>query len=370
LPRVGVSLGADWEVFGIGADLFILESSSSVVNIGDNAKLWAKPWKFLKITVGKFKDDTLRGKIGDTDFYDYTYAAGAEDDIFTRFSGNGQGALIGLTPIDGLFLGVLVNADGGFFTGAPSAENVWKKAQFGVGYALTDIAHVRVGFVGGLGAKVASDYKDDIGNYTWKNGAYVLDPDKEKAALKALTTGSPHDPSVIEAAFQLTAVEALNLDLGFKIPLAVTDTTLLGKDGKYQKAISVALAANFAAGDLGIWGRVDTSFAGKTTTDSRNSVNDPFALKVHVTPSYNLGFAKLGVDVGLGFTGNTTSKVAGKDVEAKDSGFGFGIGPWIQKGLGNGTIKAGLGFTSPTFVDGNSTGSLVLSIPIILEYGF
>jgi hypothetical protein len=417
-PRVGISAAADWGNIGIAADAFFLESANDVINLGDNAFIWAKPWDFLKISVGKFYDDTLRGTEDDEHFMDYTLAAGNKDNIFTRFKAEGgQGALISVTPFEGLFIGALVNADSfDADVKGSQAEQVWKQVQIGVGYKIPDIGHARLGYFGGLGnlkdpdplvppaspaPPTAWEWDESTGGYVPRSGGIPqAETDAYNEALKKygkamneyglaqinrmidLATGAVRAASNaprIEAAFNLTAIENLNVDLGVKIPFAITAHDYVG-DGQYQDPITVAVGANFTTGDFGIWGRIDTSFAGRVYDDADDLTDDytdiPFALQAHLKPFYNLGFATVGLNIGLGFTGDLTGKSNGDDWHGYNSDedsaatFSFGIGPWIQKDLSAGLIKAGLGFKFPTVLDGNNVSSFVFSVPIIVEFWF
>jgi hypothetical protein len=378
-PRVGFSVKGNAEQVGFHVDLFVLESgldgasTGDGIPVGDNAYIWAKPWNFLKVNVGKFKDDTLRGKFGDTNFSGgVTLSMGGEDDIFTRFSGDGLGAEVALTPIDGLYIGALVN--GGYFpvdSTAPDADHkeakyVYEKIQIGAGYEIANIGHARAQFVGGSGT-----------------AAIPI-----TAASASLPTA---DAPRVEVAFALTAVENLLIDLGAKIWFpatkisAPTATDLLATDtapsgASLTNPIGISLGAQYDLDAFSIFARIDTKVAGSYKADGGTEGSSGFYLNAHLVPSYNLGFAVVGADIGFQLNPEITSKMGGTSYTIDEGGVAFGLGAWIQKDLGNGLIKTGIGVQLPTTtgkvkippatVVTENKNPMILTIPVILEYSF
>jgi hypothetical protein len=366
-PRVGFSVIGNAKYAGFQADLFVLEggftasiegapSTVSVtetgkgVPVGDNAFIWVKPWDFLKVSIGKFHDNTLRGKFGDGNFdAGVTLGMYAEDQIFTRFrADSGLGAEVALTPIEGLYIGALVNA--GEFQGENlvEAKYVYEKIQVGAGYEIPNIGHARAQFVGG-------DGRVDEGGTA---------------------------PRVV-LAFALTAVENLLVDLGAKIWFPATkvldgatddpfDTTDAANGRSVTKPINISVGAQYDLDAFSIYGRIDTAIGGVDKDDDKETTTG-FALNAHLIPSYNLGFATVGAEIGLQINPEITSK-NGSSVTLDEGGLEVGLGLWIQKDVGNGLIKTGFGVQLPTEDHKPPTGAtksdLVFTIPVILEYSF
>jgi hypothetical protein len=377
-PRAGFSVKGDAEYVGFRADLFVLEGGLTAgggVPVGDNAYIWAKPWNFLKVNVGKFKDDTLRGKISDTTFSGgITLGMHAEDDIFTRFSGDGRGAEIALTPpIEGLYIAALVNA--GDFLGSDTreAKYVYEKIQVGAGYEIANIGHARAQFVGGSGLLP------------------TLDEDTFEDLAKGVVPTA--DAPRVEIAFALTAVENLLVDLGAKIWFPATkvlDRVLDNKTGEwiynepgdqnatttpdngasYTNPIGISVGATYDLDAFKIFGRIDTQIGASYKDDDNGEFKSGFYLNAHLEPSYNLGFATIGADIGFQLNPELTSD----DITLDEGGIEFGLGAWIEKDLGNGSIKTGIGVQLPTDAHKNddftTKNALVLTIPVILTYWF
>jgi len=353
--RVGVSLSGWSDYVGFNLDI----NGDDVWNIGagDFVSIWAKPFSsdILKLTVGKFNEDVLRGKIGQftsSDINDLYFGGKGNDDIFNRFQA-WKGFLISSAPIDGLFIGLLVKNDSADFL-APVA---YRKMQIGAGYNISGIGHVRAQYIGGWSGTYDLNSKDDMKYFT---------PPVTNAAGK-IDWKDADDPSRIEFAFALTAVENLLVDMGFKYFLPVT-VTGSGSEVKKSNGAQIALGVKYNIDAIGIGARFDMKGLGSgvTATGGYES-KDGIETAIRLTPSYNLGVAAIGLDFGATFVGESTD---GNGTGQKDQWSQMGFGAYVSKGLGNGQITAGVGYTLPKYGEDGANGSGVFQIPIILEYWF
>ena len=343
------------------ADLLDYLTEVSVpIGLTDNNNVWVKPFSndWLTIKVGSYNVDDLRGKITDhptNGFENFALAAGGEDDIFARFAARADspGAALYSKPVDPLFIGLHFKA--AHLPGITSEDyanetkliSMFRGIQAGIGYNIEGIGLARLQFIG--------------------------DPNK---------VGNP----VINGAFQLTAVENLNLDLGFKISLPYTvtkddNTNLLTSEAEktvINNGHGVSLGATYSNSGFSIFGRVDTVINGNyEEPDGVDPSYEGLLLKFLLTPSYDLGPAIVGLTFGLNLQGAST--MAG---EAEDQGLTdwsqIGFGAFVKKGFGNGAIVAGVGIKLPktygeTDVAKNGKQAnevTVVSIPVILEYSF
>jgi hypothetical protein len=387
----GNSIRVDFRIVGnaeyIGFGLNATAEQNRLMGNDDAAYIWAKPFSndFLKIKLGMLIEDELRGKIGTANntFDNFVlrrndaFGNEPEDRIFYRFRTfsydnetsvwNGKGAengrpgfLLSSQPIDPLFIGLLVvggnpGADQWPSWGvgsAMSAYDAWNYMQLGAGYKIEGIGHVRAQYIGGFVGTFDQDKKDDIAE---KDGTF--DADK---------------PARIEAAFALTAVEGLFVDLGGKFWLPITeDTGDKATTTKDSNGIQIALGATFRMEALAVAFRFDGAFASYNRVGDKDESLNGGNLDFRLNPSYDLDFATLGVVFGL------QTNVAGKGANSDDkqwddfkSTMRLGFGGYAQKGLGKGSIKAGLTFTTAELTDGKANGSTLFSIPVILEYAF
>ena len=340
------------------------------VAFDDFAEVWVKPIDWLRIDVGRFVNDTLRGKIGDDNWQHYTLRMSDPDAIFSRFRGpawdgtDGGGFLVSLTPVEGLFIGLGVpgmvsfRGSGTGFGSGRANETIeklgyaYQRIQAGIGYNIKDIGLIRAQFVG---SKPRVGLKED-GSFDISGGTIVAPK--------------------IEAAFAFTMIEGLVLDLGGKIPIAFSEWhEPVGiwdeepdprKGVTYQAPIQISLGAGFTAGDLDIKARVDTKLAGYVEPDNGLKTDLSPVVNFHLWPSYNLGFATLGVDVGLEIIGK--AKVDGEEIDKTD-GVRVGFGAWLKKSIGSCSVKGGLAYRVGTEVYGqNEHGAF--TIPFVFETSF
>jgi hypothetical protein len=350
------------------------------------ANVWVKPFSsdLLKVQVGLGKEDRLRGKIGSINGgFEYFGLPGSiygneEDAIFKRFQ-TGMGAIITSAPVEGLFIGVALDpayynttnnrTEGGIWNPwdgvmVGNAEYVYKHAQVGFGYDIADVGLARLQFVGG-----------------------TINRDNALAAIIA-GTGSPldlvDDTPRLEAAFALTSVEDLTLDIGLKFWFPAK-----GENSGYEvtatNGINASVGAAFSSGDFGINARIDTGFAGNGKykasvggTNMEGKQTLPFTLGARLAPSYNLGFATIGADLGLKISGATKSEATigstSVTTENKDETIDFGFGVFIKKGFSNGHIMAGLSLNLPRALNKDMPETkyrpAVFSVPVVLEYYF
>jgi hypothetical protein len=323
--------------------------------IGDNLNIWVKPFgsgsDILYLAVGKIVDGRFRG-LGsvDDDFHNYVGGTGSSGDpVFQRF--DASGALFISQPITGLSVyafikpgfdtldaipGIINNGVRGNDNGP--ASDTYKKIQTGFAYDISGIGLARAQWYGN-----------------------TMDYDSVSAAW---------NPARIEAAFKLTAVENLNLDIGVKIPIPVEEGSMT-----YHDNFQANLIGDFAAGDFKVGFGVLTGFGGRIGIDGVNKgAKLQSYAKITVIPSFYIAAidATVGGDIGFKAEGESESAVpatwgTGND----DQGVTFGIGAWISRDLGKGNIKTGLGYTFPKYGDNGTTGGVsYLTWPIILTASF
>ncbi|MDR0708242.1 MAG: hypothetical protein LBF60_10305 [Treponema sp.] len=262
--------------------------------------LWWKPIDQFKLDIGAARWAALRGPDTVDSFQGFTgLGVGDTEKIFPRFDTNTGntptkgGAILEITPIPNLFIGAAIvngtrgalkDENGTEITPAPPVPelaDVYKASQYAVGYNIDGIGLVRAGYFGTM------------------------------AAL----------PESIVAAFKLTAVEALGLDLGFTYSTneAITDAK--------KNNILIGLAVNYSIGETGV---VNFYTNAKFGGDGDVAGGEHPHLGVYLNPEINVGFANVGLGAGL-----ETS--LGADNSSK-----FGGDLYLAKAVGGSVIKGGL----------------------------
>jgi hypothetical protein len=383
-------------------------SEPSSIN-GGLVNIWAKPFgsDILYVQVGKYEYDEFRGKVGtDGDFHNLIGGPGKSPDrIFQRLNGNGSngGGLLLTKPISGLSIfadigpGWYTYKDGrAAVTGENGAQDIYKKIQAGIAYDISGIGLFRAQWVGNTMDITAGE------SATWRKvgsaiTASQVSGDPEDWELIA-GDANPYvfNPARIEAAFNLKAVEGLNLDLSVKVPIPVEKEILTDVKLVHQGNFQIGAAGEYKAGDFGVVLGLYGEFGGSTAIDVPDAVAESqadgyFSTKAKLAPSFDIivtpSFfvtaidATLGADVGFKVKGKDTipewldtaaeyARGQIKWVGAKESTT-FGFGGWIKRDLGKGYIKTGLAYQFPTYGAKGTVGKAsYLTWPIVLELSF
>ncbi|MDR1175461.1 MAG: hypothetical protein LBK83_08345 [Treponema sp.] len=359
-----------------------LNGNGGSVGTNDFAEIWAKPISWVRIDIGKFNIDNLRGKVGlDSEFNRFISGQGTSwapdpDAIFTRFqTGNGWHitATPDMIPIPGqLFFqfglgsnkteaGALGYYDGGWNPTAfvPGGDS-WASMQLGVGYEIPNIGLLfRVQYLGARSEPTITGEEEEEG-------------------------ADPYNPfgitaKKIEVAFAYTGMAdslGLTIDFGGKIPIPATK--IGGGDYTYMDPIKVALGASYAQNGIGVTAGLYFGLLGGYNNGKSGSEEDTatkgVTFDMHLIPSYDLSFGTVGLDVGLGIKGEGRSKKGAWSNDIEDGSTLFGIGAWLKQDLGKGHITYGAGFNFDTVV-GKAGGDDIykgtdIYIPIIVEYAF
>ncbi len=368
--RVGITVHAESENVGFALDMNADDYGNKGIGVHDFAHFWAKPWSWLEVKVGKTQDDTGRGNIAYGMFNWKRMGAGwtGEDVTFTRFGNGGggqaQGAILKVTPVEGLWIiGAFDVQDNG-----EAVSTFGNHAQYGVGYNIEGIGHIRAQYIGGE-------------NTTDCEGTLVA---KDQ----------------INAAFDLAAVENLYLTVGAYIPLHFNrgeiktttkgdlisksfsfDTeTGLPKQNKYESTsisdtipqVKLAVGASYKVATV----TFNAFFVGNLPNtlkdkDGNNIVTKDFNCQVGVGADVDLGNG-IGLVADVRFSSavsysnsSTTFKASGEEVV-------FLVG--ASKALTNGSI--GIGFQgdintviAENFTD-NSNTRFNWCIPVVISASF
>jgi hypothetical protein len=369
--RIGFSITGNTEFVGFALD--INGEAGDSVNVGDFASIWAKPFgsDLLKLTVGQFLEDTLRGKIDvDTGFENFVLGDLGKDAIFNRFASAGStyggapnGFMLSSAPIEGLFIGFMVNGD--IWANKTRAADAYRYMQIGAGYNIDGIGHIRAQYIGGYLGKDNDPTADDY------------DPAKDKK--------DKNKPARAEVAFALTAVDNLLVDIGAKIWFPVSG---YGKpdgappdESKKSYGIGLGLGADFRADAFSVKAELVGNMGAYDRDDNDDKSTEGMTFGLNLAPAYDLDFATIGLSLGMRMGGLGVKDEKGDKKEKPDPSWTqFGFGAFVQKALGNGHVKAGLAYTlAPTESTWNVAedkgkkgfnGHGTFSIPIILEYYF
>lgn len=399
-------------------------------------------YNLLKLTAGFFKEEELRGRIGASEFASWLVYSSSpnEDNIFQRFDAI-AGAHFKLEPLkwwDSPFNGLgIQGAFGSTAIGAPgnslrailnllnnedndtlqgvlpydeynpehdgdrkvSAADVYKAMQIALSYRIPNAGLARVQFIGN---------NRDVFRWAEQGGGKV---NTETKLVTGLQTNKNAD--IIEAAFLYDGLEGLQMDIGGKIPLLYTTKAdfivyprVMGTDGKvyqeeansthreytvqmpYVAALGVSWTPSFLNA-LNITFRADFSFGGKIESDEAGiQVTNGPIIDVWLMPSFDVApYIKAGVDIAFDIHTADTLIIKGqKPIPERTNSqeyIDFGIGPWLELGVGGGRVRTGVVVMipgTPRYKYNASyslltyspilTGDPVVSIPVSVTYSF
>jgi hypothetical protein len=338
----------------VGVDLGVLVQAAEFNQIG-NAKIWWRTNEFFKLHVGLGRVPFLRGKVeGSTGAYSYargrvtglTAPSGKNepilmindgDGIFSRFNLNKMGAILEITPVDGLFIGAAV-APGFKLNAGTEAEDVYKGIHLAAGYEIKDVGLFRVGFIGGSEKDGKTGNAGENWDFSW---------DKR-----------------VEAAFALTGITDLVADLGFKYSLHKHPGILDQPGFSLENPLYVAFGILYSGVEnlkLGL--ALDGHFAGTAKLENAATNDDTTTsapqIAFNIYPTYNIGFCDLGLDITYGIQLGDVHGVNDRQM------FGFGIHG--QKQYGHGNIRIGVYANAPMNEGQDEWG---LSFPVWVTYSF
>jgi hypothetical protein len=313
-PRARLNVAGDNADKTLGFEVRF-QTDGGTPAFGNQANIWAQPFKALQVKFGKYEVDTLRGKVElDTEFAPFVggtafvakplgphYLNNSADAIFSRFSygdayhGGGfttdtgadalRNVLFTITPIENLVIGVnLRNFDGSAKNdeGELSAVDQYRNFHIAAGYTIPNIGQARFGILG----------------------------------------GARESYSIVEAAFAYTGVKDLLLDLGAKFAVGGSDKGVKAE----TYAPKFALGAKYTLDKL----TVPAILNFETGADKSANKGDA-VINLYTEPVYNLGDYSVGGAVKFATT---------KDINE------FGIGAFGQKNLTGGWVRLGIGFNT------------------------
>ena len=384
-PRIRFDVRAVNDNLGLGLRLRLQAEGHTSIGVENFLQAWWSPLEWLRLDVGRFDNDRLRGKIGYDDMHSFTVLMHDQDAIFNRIRARG-GFMLSLSPIEGLLFTALLNGlnplvreghnydrpvgnEPGYrpqhhrpyfptLTFVPWENrfgngDMWRNAHVAAGYTIPNVGLVRVQYIGVIPQTP------------------TIDIDANKLDILPQAIVAPR----IEAAFAFTGIDGLILDIGGKVPLPIRES-FPNFTETWQSPFQVSLGTQYRIGGLEISGRVDARFAGERTVSNGNdetlgSLSFAPKVNVHLWPSFDFVAFRLILNAGLELIGETTTaENGGATTVIGDGGTRFGMGLSLQRiFLANFRVRGGVAYRFPTEVNGIHERG-VFTIPLLLEYSF
>ncbi len=234
------------------------DSTMGKLNSGDEANLWVKPLDIVKVSYGKYDNNTLRGDLCYGSWnWQRPNSAWIQGDEGLLMSGNGQtGLLAEITPMENFYVQALLPIT----DQVVKAGTTYKKIQAGFAYTVPGLVKVKGQYIGKGAGSVDAEYK--------VNGAVVTKDayDQAVAANTALsatgktqsgenvyaTTDTYYTVSKVdeadgnsncdlEAEIDVLAVEGLFAGVGFRYDVRKDGKT----NNKGEENMKVALGVSY-----------------------------------------------------------------------------------------------------------------------------
>jgi hypothetical protein len=333
-PRVGFTVAGSSDMVGFQADI---NADDGAISAGDQQKIWIKPAEGVLIQVGQAYDDTLRGNgtFGSFDWVRIGAGGAGEDFTFNRLD-TGKGFGVSYTTGDIFVFAAARNLGGA--KAVDLSKTLLKSTQEGFGYTIKDIGQIRVQLIGH--PEVAADAGGVDTTFSDANGDGIDDTYDGTDPVAAADAYQQ-----IQAAFKLTSIANLYLDLGLDYPTVADAAGYKTKITAYANYAMDKAKLHLLAGYIVPATGSDAPIIGGVGLDYALDDGLSFAADLR----YQNKFA-------AGNNDGLTNVFAG-----------------ITKGFSNGLIGVGLQYATilpTTFGVGNPDDNGGLLIPVRAEYWF
>ena len=234
-----------------GFNMGVYNDVTMSLSAGDEANLWVKPMDIVKVSYGKYDNNTLRGDVcyGSWNWLRPTSSWIAEDEGLLMSGNGGTGLMAEITPMEELYIQVMAPIT----TEQVKAGDTYKNLRAGFAYTVPGLAKIKAQYIGkGEGSKKNKVNGVEVTDAVFAqakadNAALVVGETEdgkkvysaEPAELEAKSDGNSNCD--IEAEVDVLAVEGLYAGVGLRYDVR--------KDGKENNAgeenMKVALGVSY-----------------------------------------------------------------------------------------------------------------------------
>ncbi|MBQ2571945.1 MAG: hypothetical protein II579_05710, partial [Treponema sp.] len=202
---------------------------------GDEANLWVKPLDIVKVSYGKYDNNTLRGDVCYGSWNWFRPSAWYAGDEGLLMSGNGDtGLMAEITPMEGLYIQALVPIT----KDSAKAGQTYKNLRGGFAYTVPGLVKIKGQYIG-KGAGSTDDKTETKKTYTaadWEIKADGTIGLKDGVTPTETTVKTPGEDGnsdcTLEAEVDVLAVEGLNVGVGFQYNVVKDADKKAGKNLK------------------------------------------------------------------------------------------------------------------------------------------
>ena len=224
-----------------GFNMGVYNDMDMALTAGDEANLWVKPLDMIKVSYGKYDNNTLRGDVcyGSWNWLRPTSSWIAEDEGLLMSGNGGTGLMAEITPMEELYIQVMAPIT----TEQVKAGTTYKNLRAGFAYTVPGLVKVKGQYIGKGEASEDVETAATAAEYGWVDD----DDDPTSAPTWGVVTAAAAASSekkdgnsncTLEAEVDVLAVEGLNVGIGFQYNV-VKDA-----DKKAGENLTKALAAS------------------------------------------------------------------------------------------------------------------------------
>jgi hypothetical protein len=221
------------------------------LSAGDEANLWVKPLDIVKVSYGKYDNNTLRGDVcyGSWNWLRPTSSWIAEDEGLLMSGNGGTGLMAEITPMEELYIQVMAPIT----TSQVKAGETYKNLRAGFAYTVPGLVKIKGQYIGKGKASKDVETAATAAEYGWKDD----DDDPATAPVWAVvnaakdassTTEDGNSNCTLEAEVDVLAVEGLFAGVGFQYNVIKDGDDLADK--AMDEAITKAVNAGKSEGDI------------------------------------------------------------------------------------------------------------------------
>ena len=286
---------------------------------GDEANLWVKPLDIVKVSYGKYDNNTLRGDVCYGSWNWFRPSAWYAGDEGLLMSGNGDtGLMAEITPMEGLYIQALVPIT----KDSAKAGQTYKNLRGGFAYTVPGLAKIKGQYIGKGKAKVDGEWEYADTKYTTLAEAVAAAEAAGDDADDVTVTVEPVEANsncTLEAEVDVLAVEGLFAGVGFQYNVV--------KDGNKSNAtedqMKIALGVSYQ-----VMPELKVSASGAFLTYyKKNDVKEDARFQAGVGVDYDLGD---GLSANADFRYKSPVKHDGKKEKDSDN-MAFSVG--VQKNV-------------------------------------
>ncbi|MBR4386499.1 MAG: hypothetical protein IKP51_08270 [Treponema sp.] len=263
-----------------GFNMGVYNDVSMNLSAGDEANLWVKPIDIVKVSYGKYDNNTLRGDFcyGSWNWLRPTSSWIAEDEGLLMSGNGGTGLMAEITPMEELYVQVMLPIT----TNQVKAADTYKNLRAGFAYTVPGLVKVKGQYIGqGKGKASDEEIADAEDALADAFADWLADPSTDtyealEAATADLAATDGNSNCALEAEVDVLAVEGLTAGVGFRYNVV--------KDGKDFQADAMKIALGVA---YQVMPEFKVSASGAFFTNYDSKVNPRFQAGVGV--DYDLG---------------------------------------------------------------------------------